>query len=139
MAEPQVQLIGEAHCNLANKRENPLPAMLSCTRAFHPGPVRCWGAGTALCPTCLPAPSRDLAGLRRQVEGPQGRRITAELPCSYPFTCLHNRLPCPPPLFWEAWSLPASLQGDTGGWGRPNLQLHCFPERLLLGCKSPFI
>lgn len=99
LAELQVQLIGEAHCKLANKRENPLPAMLSCTRASHPGPGRCWGAGTALCPTCLPDPSRDLAGLRRQVEGMQGRGLTAELPCSSPFTCLHTRLPCPPPAF----------------------------------------
>ena len=45
-----------AHCELASKRENPLPAKLSCTQGFHSGLGRGWGAGVASCPTCLPAP-----------------------------------------------------------------------------------
>lgn len=94
--------------------------MLSCTRGFHPGPGRClrgWDCTVPHQPPC----SHALAGLRRQVEGLQGHRLTAELPCPSRFTCLHTRLPCPPPFlgrleftsrsprwhWWQWFSQPA--------------------------------
>lgn len=136
LAELQAQLVGEAHCELANKRENALPAMLSCAWGFHPGPGRCQGAGTASCPPCLPAPGlwSGSGGKRR------GCRAVGSLQSFLVHLVLLVYTPgcLVPPLFWEACSLPARLHGDTGGCGWPNLRLRCFPQAITAGLQESF-
>lgn len=136
LAEPQAQLIREARCALANKRKSFTCDAVLCLwfppRAWEV--LRVW-AGVV---PHLPPRSWALAGLRWQAEGIQGYGLTAELPYASRRACLHTRCPWPS-LFREAWSLPSSLQGDTGGCSWPNLQLYCFPGQLPLGCKSCFI